>query len=140
MIVAFIAVWLVHDYHFVYLPDKKDKTWVAIEPRQCLDSRVPIKGDVNNVDFPREATIPNWTIPGATRSVEPYKPDSPVYNVTIYDAKSYGIYSVVCESCACPRGDMLYLLLSNTQLEIFFDFGYEKARNGILLLRRACSL
>ena len=131
VLVSAIAVWLVHDYHFVYLSDKKAKTWVEIDPRQCGDHRVPIKRDVDNVEFPLETMIPKLT-----GIVESQKPNPPRYNVAIYDAKSYGIYGAVCESCACPRGDRLYLWVADADLETFLAFDYKESKTGLFLLRK----
>jgi hypothetical protein len=96
------------------------ETWVATEPTQCLTN--PWEQDWlarhgNNYDaYPRDEESQQAII------VEYYAR----LGIDVGAVLSLPKYEIVCMACSCPRGDTLYLLVSEDHAGWMVGMGYRK--------------
>ena len=98
-----------------------DKIWVQIEPTQCLSN--PWQQDwLKNHDDDYSS------YPKAEESSiikEYYKKQG----ITIYDIKTERMKdNIFCEACSCPKGEILQLLVEESNLNKMLELGFKKSQ------------
>lgn len=100
-----------------YLTEIFEKTWVEIEPIQCLGNPWEVEWlkshDNNYSEYPRQEE---------SQIIKNYYQKQ---GVIVFDVKSKQTHKIVCASCDCPRGDTLYLLVSDSDVNKMLELGYK---------------
>ncbi|MBN1275353.1 hypothetical protein JXA12_03605 [Candidatus Woesearchaeota archaeon] len=107
------------------LPNEDGKTWVQIDPVQCL-------GNPWEVDWIGSHDDDHSAYPGDVHTSELEQEEVQIIKgyyqeqgVTIFDVRSEWTHEVVCEACSCPQGYTLYLLVSDSDVDKMRELGYE---------------
>jgi len=100
-------------------------TWVEIDPIQCAGN--PWEQDWLE-SHPDDFTI--FARPFLDKEVDIIKNYYKKLGIVIFDVKAvFWEDVVVCESCSCPAGYTLYLLVSESDLNKMLDQGFKVAQN-----------
>jgi hypothetical protein len=102
-------------------PSEKETTWVEIEPVQCLENTW-------EQDWLRSHKNDYSSYP-TDNEFEIIKDFYNKQGVTIIDVQSEKKYEVVCLACSCPRGDVLSLLVFDSDVESMLDLGFKLSGN-----------
>ena len=111
------------------VPQDLQKTWVEIDPMQCLWN--PWEKDwlkSHNDDYasyPRDFHTEGFDGGEITIIKEYYKNQG----IIVYDVKLELTHYSVCEACACPIGDTLYLLVSDNAIRQMLESGFKVSEN-----------
>jgi len=104
--------------------EETDKTWVKTDPIQCL-------GNPWEVDWLKSHGDDYAAYPKGDRSVglsdeeiQIIKDYYKKQGIVIYDVKWELWDTAVCMACSCPDGYTLYLLISNSDINMMLEFGY----------------
>ena len=101
------------------------KTWVEIDPIQCGGN--PWEKDWLE-SHPDDFSIYARLI--TNEKIELIKNYYKKQDIEIFDVKSFPWEDVVvCESCSCPAGYTLSLLVSNSDVDKMLEFGYKISKN-----------
>ena len=108
------------------LPDYEDKTWVMMEPTQCLTN--PWEQDWLKVNNESYENYPKNTYGGTELTLvekqiikDYYKK---YYDVDVYEIKTIQTYHEVCAACSCPEGYTLHLLVDDNDIRSMENLGY----------------
>lgn len=95
------------------------KTWVEIDPIQCL-------GNPWEQDWLKSHNDDYSTYPHGGETIKDYYKK---YGVIIYDVKSEKTHDFVCEGCNCPIGNTLYFLIPNSAISQMTELGFKVSEN-----------
>jgi len=107
-------------------PPSLQRTWVAIEPIQCLGN--PWERDWleshggDYASYPKDPTTPGLE----PKEVEIIKDFYRRRGVVVFRAETRPKYEVVCAACSCPEGHTLYLQVRLEDLETMLSYGYRE--------------
>src|SRR3989344_8151766 len=98
------------------LPKEPGKTWVKIEPIQCYGN--PWEEDwleSNNMNFEAYPKAEEFNV------IKEYYQKQ---EIIVFDVrKSSSGYETICTACSCPRGDVLNLLVVDSDVNKMVDLG-----------------
>ncbi|MAH43270.1 hypothetical protein CL614_06180 [archaeon] len=108
------------------LPKDDGKTWVEVDPIQCLGNPWEIdwlESHNNNYSaYPIDVgTLPNLE----TTEGEIIKNYYQNQGINIFNVISKSTYDTVCKACSCAKGYTLYLLISELDINKMLEFGYK---------------
>ena len=105
--------------------ETNQKTWVEIDPIQCGGN--PWEKDWLE-SHPDDFSIYARLI--TNEKIELIKNYYKKQDIEIFDVKSFPWEDVaVCESCSCPAGYTLSLLVSNSDVDKMLELGYKISKN-----------
>lgn len=103
--------------------EESGKTWVEIDPIQCghnpWESNWPESNNDSYSSYPREV-----------QEIEKIKNYYQKQGIFIFDVRLKLTHEIVCLACCCPRGDTLYVLVSDSDVNKMLQFGYEISEGG----------
>lgn len=109
----------------INLPKEDGKTWVQIDPVQCLGNPWEVDWlrsyDNNYSAYPREI----HTSELEQEEIQIIKNYYKKQGIIIFDVKSKWTHEIVCEACSCPKGNTLYLLVSDSDIDKMLRFNYK---------------
>lgn len=108
LVVVLIAIGIAF-FGKPFLKQEEGKKWVSVEPIQCRGNPWE-QSDSYSRDQEENFIKAYYAEQGII-----------VYSVESKSAK----YGVVCEACSCSRGDILYLLISDENVDEILDLGYK---------------
>ena len=117
----------------INLPKETGKTWVEIDPIQCLGNPWEVdwlKAHEEEFkdkpygaygEYPRDFN----TLELESEEIRIIKDYYQKQGITIFDVKSEWTHEGVCDACDCPEGYTLYLLISDSDVDKMLELGYK---------------
>ncbi|MDD3190669.1 MAG: hypothetical protein PHI66_03185 [Candidatus Pacebacteria bacterium] len=109
----------------ISLPKESGKTWVQIDPVQCLGNPWEIdwtkSHDNDYYGYPADIHTPELE----QEEIQIIKNYYQKQGIAIADVRSEWTHEIVCTACNCPQGYMLYLLVSDSDVDKMLELDYE---------------
>ena len=111
MIGTVFLIWSSYGGDF-FFQESAGRTWVQIDPVQCSGNPWEIEQREKGVAFDKSED-------------EIIKDYFQIRGVQIFEVRSKMTHEIVCESCACLRGDTLYLSVASPNVSKMLNLGYK---------------